>query len=175
MQQQRKKSFIREWVVPLAVAVLLSVLVQTYVAQAVKVPTGSMEPNIEINDRLIMEKLVPLTNWQRGDIVVFNHDADGKGVVRYVKRLIGLPGDTIEVRDGVLFRNEEKVDEPYVKQAMSYRFGPVQVPEDSYFFMGDNRNDSYDGHLWPNRFVPKSELVGKIIFRYYPFNQAGTL
>lgn len=171
----RMKSLVKEWIVPLAIAVLLSVLMQTYVAQAVKVPTGSMEPNIAVNDRLFMEKLVKFTHWEHGDIVVFNHDADGKGEVRYVKRLIGLPGDTIEVRGGVLYRNGVAVDEPYLTVVTNYNFGPVEVPDHHYFFLGDNRNLSYDGHLWPNRFVDESELVGKILFRYYPFSSAGTL
>lgn len=172
---QRMKSILREWITPLAIAVILSILVQTYVAQAVKVPTGSMEPNIEINDHLIMEKMVKFTTWEHGDIVVFNHNASGKGNVRYVKRLIGLPGDTVEVKDGALIRNGEKVNEPYLTVKMNYTFGPIQVPDNQYFFMGDNRNDSYDGHSWPNRFVDESELVGKIIFRFYPFSHVGTM
>ncbi|GAA3402844.1 signal peptidase I [Paenibacillus hodogayensis] len=172
---QRWKAILKEWVPPLAIAVILSLIIQTYVAQAVKVPSGSMEPNIMINDRLVMEKLIKFTDFDHGDIVVFNHAAENKDQVRYVKRLIGLPGDTIEVREGSLFRNGEKVDEPYLKNKMNYTFAKVTVPDNHYFFLGDNRNNSYDGHSWPNRFVDKSELVGKIMFRFYPLSHAGPL
>ncbi|MDF2670641.1 MAG: type signal peptidase-like protein [Paenibacillus sp.] len=174
--QQKLKKLVKEWLTPLAIAIILSILVQTYVAQAVKVPTGSMLPSIQVNDRLIMEKMVDFTTWEHGDIVVFNHDAnDGKGTVRYVKRLIGLPGDTIEIRNGVLYRNGEQAAEAYLSVNMNYSFGPIQVPDEQYFFLGDNRNNSYDGHLWPNRFVPESELLGKVIFRFYPLSDIGTM
>jgi signal peptidase I len=67
------------------------------------------------------------------------------------------------------------MDEPYVKEPMTYNYGPIQVPEDHYFFLGDNRNDSYDSHLWPTPFVDKDSIIGKTIFRYYPFTHFGTL
>ncbi|MEF3302864.1 signal peptidase I [Paenibacillus sp. GYB003] len=171
----RLKAILKEWVPPLLIAVVLSLLIQTYVAQAVKVPSGSMEPNIQIGDRLVMEKMLKFTEFRHGDIVVFNHAAENKEKVRYVKRLIGLPGDTIEVKDGALYRNGEKVDEPYLTVKMAYTFEKVTVPEGHYFFLGDNRNNSYDGHLWPNRFVAESELVGKVMFRFFPFQHAGPL
>jgi signal peptidase I len=169
------RKIVKEWLTPLAIAIILSIVVQTYVAQAVKVPTESMLPSIQVNDRFIIEKMLQFTTWEHGDIVVFNHDANGKGTVRYIKRLIGLPGDTIEVRDGVLFRNGAQADEPYLTSRMNYSFGPIQVPDEQYFFLGDNRNNSYDGHLWPNRFVPADELMGKVILRFYPFNHIGTI
>ncbi|MDF2716348.1 MAG: type signal peptidase-like protein [Paenibacillus sp.] len=172
---QRVKTVLKEWVPPLAIAIILSLLIQTYVAQAVKVPSGSMEPNININDRLVMEKMLKFTNFGHGDIVVFNHAAESKDEVRYVKRLIGLPGDTIEVKDGTLYRNGEAVDEPYLKAKMNYTLERITVPDNKYFFLGDNRNNSYDAHLWPNRYVDKSELVGKVLFRFYPFNDVGPL
>ncbi|TNJ62744.1 signal peptidase I [Paenibacillus hemerocallicola] len=172
---QRVKAVLKEWVPPLAIAIILSLLIQTYVAQAVKVPSGSMEPNININDRLVMEKMLKFTDFGHGDIVVFNHAAENKDEVRYVKRLIGLPGDTIEVKEGILYRNGEKVDEPYLKAKMNYSFERITVPDNKYFFLGDNRNNSYDAHLWPNRYVDKSELVGKVLFRFYPFNHVGPL
>ncbi|WP_240041165.1 signal peptidase I [Paenibacillus ginsengarvi] len=171
----RMKAILKEWIPPLAIAIVLSVLIQTYVAQAVKVPSGSMEPNINIGDRLVMEKLLKFTDFEHGDIVVFNHAAENKETVRYVKRLIGLPGDTIEIKDGALYRNGEKTNEPYLDVKMAYAFEKITVPDGKYFFLGDNRNQSYDAHLWPNRFVDESELVGKVLFRFYPFQHAGPL
>ncbi|MEF3313182.1 signal peptidase I [Paenibacillus sp. GYB004] len=169
------KTVLKEWGAPLAIAIVLSILIQTFIAQAVRVPSASMVPNIKINDRLIVQKLKAFTAFEHGDIVVFNHAADGKEEIRYVKRLIGLPGDTIEVKDGVLYRNGEKTDEPYLNTTMAYKFGPVTVPENKYFFLGDNRNESYDAHLWPETYVDKSKLVGEVIFRFYPFTRIGVM
>lgn len=169
------KSVLKEWIPPLAIALLLSLLIQTFIAQPVKVPSASMEPTILINDRLVMGKMLAFTTFKHGDIVVFKHAAEGKEEVRYVKRLIGLPGDTIEIKNGTLYRNGENVDEPYLKSKMTYSFERITVPDHSYFFLGDNRNQSYDGHLWPNRYVDESKLVGKVFFRFFPFNRISSM
>jgi signal peptidase I len=168
------KKWLKEWLPSLLAAAVLSFTVNTYVAQAFKVPTGSMEPTIDVQDRLIMEKMVSLTDFKFGDVVVFYPPLEGNKD-KFVKRLIGLPGDTIEIKNGSLYRNGRKVDEPYVKQPMNYRYGPVTVPAGKYFFLGDNRNDSYDSHLWPTPFVDRKNLIGKVLFRYYPFNHIGLL
>jgi signal peptidase I len=167
------KKWAKEWIPSLLIAFVATFTVNTYVAQAFKVPSGSMEPTIQIDDRLIMEKMVSFTDFQFGDIIVFypplpEHE-------KYVKRLIGLPGDTIEIKGGYLYRNGQKIDEPYLSERMNYSYGPVTVPENKYFFLGDNRNDSYDSHLWPTPFVDKKEMIGKAILRYYPFTHVGLL
>jgi len=130
-----------------------------------------MVPTINVGDRLLIEKWT-LDGLQHGDIVAFwapiPNDEE-----RYIKRLIGLPGDTIEVKDGDLFRNGEKVDEPYLKVRMAYTFGPVTVPEGKYLFLGDNRNVSFDSHMWSTPFVDRDKLIGKAIFRYFPFDEVG--
>ncbi|MFD0697357.1 signal peptidase I [Paenibacillus sp. GCM10027628] len=164
----------KEWVPSIAFAVILALVINTYVAQAMTVPTGSMLPTIQLKDELIVEKMKPLTDFKFGDIVVFWPPLQGNKD-RYVKRLIGLPGDTIEVKDGALYRNGEKVDEPYVKSPMTYTFNKVTVPAGNYFFLGDNRNDSYDSHLWPTPFVPEKDLIGKAVFRLFPLNHIGTI
>jgi signal peptidase I len=169
------RTWLKEWVPPLAVAVIISFTVNTYVAQGMKVPTGSMLPTIQLEDKVLVEKMVSLTDFAFGDIVVFYPPIDGREDEPFIKRLVGLPGDTIEVRDGVLIRNGERVDEPYLKEPMKYRFGPVTVPEAHYMFLGDNRNDSLDAHLWKTPFVEKSHIIGKALFRYYPFDQMGEL
>jgi signal peptidase I len=179
---------------------IAAVLINTNVAQAVKVPTGSMLPTIQLNDRLVIER-APLVNGHLnfGDIVVFYPPLSNNGnptvknsalltgicselnifsgcPEQYVKRLIGLPGDTIQIKDGALYRNELRVNEPYVKEKMNYTFGPVTVPQDHYLFLGDNRNSSFDSHLWPTTpFVEKKAIVGKVIFRMFPLNEVGTV
>ncbi|MFC0211100.1 signal peptidase I [Paenibacillus chartarius] len=168
------KKWIREWVPSLAIAAAISLFVNSYVAQAMQVPTGSMLPTIQIGDRLLVEKMVQWTDFEHGDIVVFWPPIEGNAE-RYVKRLIGLPGDTIEVKDGALYRNGDKVDEPYVTERMAYNFGPVTVPEDHYLFLGDNRNNSLDSHLWKTPFVHKKDIIGKAVFRMFPFDHMGTV
>ncbi|MEW9709750.1 signal peptidase I [Paenibacillus sp. SI92] len=164
----------KEWVPSIAVAVIAAFLINTYVAQAMSVPTGSMLPTIQLKDELIVEKMKPLTDFEFGDIVVFWPPiADNKD--RYVKRLIGLPGDTIEIKDGALYRNGEKVDEPYVKSPMTYTFKEVTVPAGNYLFLGDNRNESYDAHMWPTPFVPEKDIIGKAMFRLFPLNHMGKI
>ncbi len=158
--------YAKQWVPSIVIAVVISLFVRTYVAEAMKVPTGSMIPTIQINDRLIVEKMLWMTTLEHGDIVVFNPPVAGDEGKRYVKRLIGLPGDTIEIKDGKLYRNDEVIDEPYLQEKMNYTFGPITVPADHYFFLGDNRNISYDAHLWDTPFVDKDKLIGKVVLEF---------
>lgn len=158
--------YAKQWVPSIVIAVVISLFVRTYVAEAMKVPTGSMIPTIQINDRLIVEKMLWMTTLEHGDIVVFNPPVAGDENKRYVKRLIGLPGDTIEIKDGKLYRNDEVIDEPYLQEKMNYTFGPITVPADHYFFLGDNRNISYDAHLWDTPFVDKDKLIGKVVMEF---------
>jgi signal peptidase I len=171
------KKFLKEWVPSLLIALVIALTFKTYVAEAVKVPTGSMIPTIQLNDRFIIEKLVGMTKFQEGDVVVFYPPIPGKEGERFVKRLIGLPGDTIEIKEGALYRNGQKVDEPYIKEPMRYKFGPVTIPENKYFFLGDNRNDSLDAHTndWSTPFVDKKDIIGKVILRVYPFSNIGKI
>ncbi|GGF71290.1 S26 family signal peptidase [Paenibacillus albidus] len=154
---------LKQYVPSILIAVVISLFVRVYVAEAMKVPTGSMIPTIQVNDHLIVEKMLWLTTLEHGDIVVFTPPVAGEEENRYVKRLIGLPGDTVEIKESSLYRNGVKVEEPYLKETMNYAFGPVTVPADHYFFLGDNRNISYDAHLWDEPFVSKDELIGKVI------------
>lgn len=158
------KKFLKQWVPSIVIGIILSLFIRTYVAEAMRVPTGSMIPTIEINDRLVVDKMLWKSSLDHGDIVVFYPPVPEDEHKRYVKRLIGLPGDTIEIKDGALYRNSEKIDEPYLQEAMTYTFGPVTVPADHYFFLGDNRNASYDAHLWSTPFVDKDKLIGKVLF-----------
>ncbi|HHT51385.1 MAG TPA: signal peptidase I [Eubacteriaceae bacterium] len=163
------KKWLKDWLPSLFIALILSFILQNYIAQAVTIPSESMIPTLNINDKLIINKLIKPEDLEYGDIVVF-YSPVTKGE-RYIKRLIGIGGDTIEIKNGYLYRNGERIHEPYLVKSIDYEFGPVLVPEDNYFFLGDNRNSSYDSHLWPYPFIEKEKLIGKAVFRYYPFSR----
>lgn len=168
---------LKEWGVSLLIALSLVVIIFIFIAQPVKVPTGSMEPTVMSNDLLIMEKLSKYwRQYEFGDILVFYHNPENTDGELYLKRLIGLPGDTIEIREGKLIRNGEQVEEPYLNGLiMNGEYGPVTVPEGHYFFMGDNRNLSLDSRRWSNSFVPIDQVKGRAFFRYIPLNRLGLI
>jgi signal peptidase I len=158
-------------------SLFLSFGIRSFVAEARYIPSGSMEPTLQINDRLIIDKLsYDFTAPQRGDVVVFNptktlreqnfHDA-------FIKRVIGLPGETVEVRNGQVWVNGAPLREKYIEAPPNYQWGPVVVPANSYLVLGDNRNNSYDSHYWG--FVPRHDIIGKAVFRFYPFDRIGEL
>ncbi|GED70742.1 S26 family signal peptidase [Brevibacillus reuszeri] len=154
---------IKEWGPSLLIAIVASLTIRTFVAEAMVVPTGSMLPTIQINDRLIVEKIIKMDEYKFGDIVVFYPPVPEKVHERYVKRLIGLPGDVIEIKNGSLIRNGVKLSETYLNEPIRYEYGPITVPENKYFFLGDNRNESFDSHLWTTPFVDKEKVIGKAI------------
>lgn len=128
--------------------------------------SGSMENGINISDRLVGSRLsYKFSEPQRGDVVIFlfpDNESD-----RYVKRIIGLPGDIIEIKSGVLYINEEVYEEDYLKEPMTGSFGPYFVPANSFFMLGDNRNVSIDSRFWKNKYVSKDKILGKALFKYY--------
>lgn len=157
------RKFMKHWSSSIVIAVVLTLFLNTYVARAMKVPTESMEPTIKVNDRLVVNKLFGDKNLERGDIVVFYPPVAAERHIPYVKRLVGMPGDTVEIQGGVLLLNGDPVDEPYLAEKPAYLFGPVTVPEGHYLFLGDNRNVSFDAHLWPTPFVPAEDVIGKVV------------
>ncbi|MCT7950473.1 signal peptidase I [Ancylothrix sp. C2] len=158
-------------------SVILAFGIRAFVAEARYIPSGSMEPTLQINDRLIVDKLsyrfaIP----QRGDIVVFDptetlekqnfHDA-------FIKRVIGLPGEKVEVKGGRVFINDKGLREQYIADEPNYQYGPVTVPEGQYLVLGDNRNNSYDSHYWG--FVPREKIIGRAVVRFWPPNRVGEI
>ncbi len=168
------------WVEGLKTIGLSAVLafgIRTFVAEARYIPSGSMLPTLQINDRLIVDKLgYHFKEPQRGDVVVFSptdtlekqnfHDA-------FIKRIIGLPGDKVEVKDGRVFINDQPLKENYIAENPQYQFGPVTVTQGSYLVLGDNRNNSYDSHYWG--FVPRDHIIGRAIVRFWPMNRLGEI
>ncbi len=165
------KYLIKEWVVPIAIALVIVLFLNKFIFILVTVPTGSMEDTIMPGDRLYVNELFKVKDAQRGDILVFKSDElDEK---RLVKRLIGLPGDTVEVKaDGSVYVNGELLEEPYVTKAES-EAKTFNVPDKSYLFFGDNRPISYDARYWDNPYINESKIIGEVMFRFFPFNRLG--
>lgn len=159
----------------LGLSIIFALGIRQFVAEARYIPSGSMLPTLQINDRLIIDKVSYRFNPpQRGDIIVFEppfalrkrgyDDA-------FIKRVIGLPGDTVEVRDGQVYVNGKVLNENYIAQEPSYTWGPKPVPANSYLVLGDNRNNSYASHYWG--FVPENKIIGKALVRFWPLNRLG--
>lgn len=162
------KSEIISWIKTIAMAVVIAVLINSFVIVNATVPTGSMENTIMPGDRIIALRLTYyVSSPERGDIVVFRYPDDES--VLYVKRVIGLPGETVEVKDGEVYINnsDTPLDDSFVKEQPLGDFGPYEVPDDCYFMMGDNRNNSQDSRYWVNKYVEKDKILGKVYFKYY--------
>jgi signal peptidase I len=187
-----KKSVVREYFESIVIAVILALFVRTWVVQAFKIPTGSMENNLLIGDHLLVNKFIfgptplaigravlPVRPIRRGDIVVFKYPDEPER--DFIKRVIGLPGETIELRNKKVHINGQPLDEPYVhfltapsndyQEVTSFdvreRFGPVTVPADHYFVMGDNRDNSQDSRYWG--FLPRGHVKGKALLIYWSY------
>ena len=162
------KAEIISWIKTIALAVLLAVIVDTVFIVNASVPTGSMENTIMTNDRILaLRTSYWFSSPERGEIVVFRYPDDPSGDTLFVKRVIGVGGDTVEVRNDEVLVNGEVLDEPYIREQTEGNFGPYTVPEGHYFMMGDNRNQSLDSRYWTNTYVPEDEILGKVVLRYY--------
>ncbi len=184
-----QKSTVREYFESIVIAVILALFVRTWVVQAFKIPTGSMENNLLIGDHLLVNKFVfaptpaalspilPVRDIRRGDVVVFKYPSEPDR--DFIKRVIGLPGETVELRNKKVFINGQPLEEPYVhflEPAMGHevtsfdvreRYGPVHVPDGQYFVMGDNRDNSQDSRYWG--FLPQTYIKGKALMIYWSY------
>lgn len=174
---QQEENPVIEIAKTLATAFVLAIGIRTLVAEARYIPSSSMEPTLEINDRLIIEKIsYRFRTPERGDVVVFSPtDELKKQNFRdaFIKRVIGLPGDTVEVKGEIVYVNGQALREKYIEESPDYEYGPVKVPSDQYLVLGDNRNNSYDSHYWG--FVPRENLIGRAVVRFWPLNRVGTI
>ncbi len=154
----------------IALSAVLAFGIRTFVAEARYIPSGSMLPTLQINDRLIVDKLgYRFREPQRGDIVVFNPTKELEGQNfhdAFIKRVIGLPGDKVEVKDKQVLINGNVIKEQYINESPVYQYGPVQVKAGEYLVLGDNRNNSYDSHYWG--FVPREKIIGRAVIRFWP-------
>ena len=161
-----------QWVAAIVAAVLIALAIDNFVIVNAQIPSGSMENTIMTGDRVIGNRFAySFSDPQRFDIIIFRYPDDESQL--FIKRIIGLPGETVEIRDGKIYLNgsDEPLEDVQTKETMVGSFGPYTVPENSYFVMGDNRNDSKDSRYWTNTFVTKDEILGKAIFRYWPISE----
>lgn len=166
------KSFALTLLITLAVAFVL----KNYVIINANVPTGSMENTIMPGDNLLGFRLAYLIDEpERGDVIFFHFPDDE--TQKYVKRIVGLPGETITILDGKIYINDSKdpLEEPYLKEEWTRGTGPYvfEIPEDSYLCLGDNRNRSADAREWNNPYVREEKIIGKAVFTYFPLNRWG--
>ncbi len=162
----------------LGLSIVLALGIRAFVAEARYIPSGSMEPTLEINDRLVVEKVSYHFNPpERGDIVVFRPPESlfkpGQRRDAFIKRIIGLPGDTVEIADGTVFVNDEALTEDYIKEQPLSDWGPETVPDGFYLVLGDNRNSSFDSRSWG--FVAQEDIIGKAVVRFWPPSRVGGL
>jgi len=189
-----KKSTVREYFESIVIAVILALFIRTFVVQAFKIPTGSMEENLLIGDHLLVNKfvfaatnagaeraLLPVATIRRRDVIVFKYPEEPDR--DFIKRVIGLPGETVELKDKKVYINGKPLDEPYVHflqppaaesefhEVTSFdvreRYGPVTVPPNQYFVMGDNRDNSQDSRYWG--FLPRDYVKGKALVIYWSY------
>lgn len=162
-----------EGVKTLALSAVLAFGVRTFVAEARYIPSESMLPTLKINDRLLIEKVgYRFKTPERGDIVVFSPTETLKenGYNQaFIKRVIGLPGETITVSGGVVTVDGQPLSENYLADEPDYDFGPVTVPDGHYLVLGDNRNNSYDSHHWG--FLPRQNIIGRAAVRFWPLGR----
>ncbi|NEQ77586.1 MAG: signal peptidase I [Okeania sp. SIO2C9] len=164
----------------LAIALSLSLLVRILIAEPRYIPSDSMIPTLEVGDRLVVEKVsYHFHPPARGDIIVFQPPQQ---LQRYgydqnqafIKRVIGLPGDTIRIENGLVYINDQPLTENYIAEPPEYTLPiSVEVPNNQYFVMGDNRNNSNDSHVWG--FLPKKNIIGRAIIRFWPYQRLGAL
>ncbi len=172
--KQKLKKEILSWIIVIGAAVGLAFLVNKTILFKVTTPTGSMENTIMSRDKALAFRLAYLLgDPKRGDIVVCPFPDDESE--DRIKRIIGLPGETIEGKDGSVYIDGEPLEEPYVKEPWGDpdggedEFGPYTIPADSYFMMGDNRVDSIDARHWENKFVHRDKIRGKLVLKYPNF------
>ena len=181
---QKNKSVIREWVESIVVAFILAMIIRTFVIQAFKIPTGSMRSTLLEGDLILVNKFIygakipfidlnlpALRQPKRGDVIVFIYPESPKR--DFIKRLVGLPGETLEIKDGTVYVNDKPLIDSIFNQRYYYNRGEfgqegrkIKIPDDNFFVLGDNSASSQDSRYWG--FVPRKNILGKALVIYWP-------
>ena len=166
------KAFFRDVLIIIVAAVVITLLIQT-VIQKSNVNGYCMEPSLQDRQQLLINKIVYYFDEPiRGDIIVFRPPLPySSDEIPFIKRIIGLPGEVIEVMDGNVYINGLKLDEPYIAESPIYRIKAQKIPEDEYFVLGDNRNNANDSHIWGT--VPRQNIIGKAWLSIWPLSEWG--
>lgn len=168
-KKESKKSFITEWGIPIVSAIIIAVLINKFLLFKVEIPSESMVPTLNVDDRLFVTRIYNLDKLKRGDIIVFYSEELQADLI---KRLIGLPGDKVKIENGIVSVNGEVLREDYIGAADTFN-GEYEVPEGKYFFLGDNRLWSKDSRYWINPYIDKEDITGKAQVKVYPFDEIG--
>lgn len=160
---------VTSYAVIIVAAVCVAVFVNSFILSNTRIPTGSMENTIMCGNRLFGNRLAyKFEKPSRGDIIIFKFPDDPTGKTNYIKRVIGLPGETVNIVDGIVYIDGKKLEEDYLKETPFDSYGPYEVPDKSYFVLGDNRNNSNDARFWENTYVPEDKIVAKAVLKYWP-------
>ena len=179
-----KKSSILKDFKNLFIWIIIALIIRWQVIEPRWIPSGSMLPTLQIQDKILVEKLTPKITSKsnlskfKNKIIVFNVpekliEAGYESDIALIKRVIGVPGDKVEVKEGNLYLNDIAQNNYISDRNINYSIGPYIVPEKSLWVMGDNRNNSMDSHIWG--FLPYEKVIGKAIFRYWPLNKIGPI
>ena len=159
------------------IALSLAIVIRALIAEPRYIPSDSMVPTLHVGDRVVVEKIsYHLKPPKTGDIVVFAppEQLQEQGFTQdqaFIKRIIGLPGQTVAVKKGLVYLNDKPLVEKYIAEPPQYQWGPYRVPENEYFVMGDNRNNSNDSSRWG--FLPKQNIIGRAVVRFWPLERIG--
>ncbi|GEQ23178.1 MAG: signal peptidase [Clostridium butyricum] len=166
------RNFVKDWMLVIAFAVIIALVINKFIFFVISVPSGSMYPTIKPKDKIITTRIHNVNKIKKGDILVFYSDELQETMV---KRVVGLPNDLVEIKeDGSVFINGQKTDEPYVIYPDS-RTGKFKVPDGEYLFLGDNRSHSFDSRSWEDPFIQEEDIKGKALFVIFPFDRVSKL
>ncbi len=178
MKKKKRLPVVVEDLITIAVVVIAVLLINHFLLINARIPSESMETTVMANDRIFGNRLAYRDSTPgRYDIVIFRYPDDPTGETLFIKRVIGMPGETLMIRDGKVYVNGsgEPLDDSFCSEAPEGDYGPFEIPDGCYFMMGDNRNDSLDSRFWDHPYVTTDAILGKAFFRYWPLWKAGMI